>query len=125
MLFICTKFQKFRKVRHKPGDRIQLNTPPKAGFITKTASVFVFVCLFLYFVLFLLMLFFSPPLSSLRIFVFKVKSVHPIDQYQKGTPTCPNPMSLHEFKKPQLQKRFTLLTYDSIGCLQTLCINVL
>ena len=49
-------------------------------------------------------------------------SVSPIDQYQNATPRA---ISQHKLKKVQLQKRFTLLTQDSIGHLKTLCMSVL
>ena len=53
---------------------------------------------------------------------FEVKSVLPIDRYQKATSKA---ISQHQLKKVQLQERYTLLTQDSIGHLKTLCMSVL
>ena len=53
---------------------------------------------------------------------FEVKSVLPIDRYQNATSKA---ISLHELKKVQLQKRYTLVTQGSIGHLKTLCMSVL
>ena len=49
-------------------------------------------------------------------------SIYPIDQYQNAIPRV---MLLHELKNVQLQECFKLLTHDSIGHLQTLCMSVL
>ena len=61
-------------------------------------------------------------LCRMRISVFEVKSVLPIDRYQNATSRA---ISLHEMKKVQLQERYTLVTQDSIGHLKTLCMSVL
>ena len=58
----------------------------------------------------------------MRISVFQVMSVYPIDRYQNAIPRA---MPLHELKKVQLQKCFMLMTHDSIGHLKTLCMSVL
>ena len=58
----------------------------------------------------------------MRISVFEVKSVLPIDRYQNATSKA---ISLRVLKKVQLQERYTLLTQDSIGHLKTICMSVL
>ena len=49
-------------------------------------------------------------------------SVYQTDRYKTLPPRA---MLLHALKKVQLQERFTLVTQDSIGHLQTLCMSVL
>ena len=57
----------------------------------------------------------------MRISVFEVMSVQPIEQYQNTTPRA---MLFHELKKVQLQERVTLMTQDSTGHLKTLCMSI-
>ena len=58
----------------------------------------------------------------MRISIFEVMSVYPIDRYQNAIPRA---MPLHELKKVQLQEHFTPMTHDSIGHLKMLCMSVL
>ena len=60
-------------------------------------------------------------LCHMRISIFEVMNVYPIDRYPSATPRA---MLLHELKKVQLQERFTLMTYGAIGHLKTLCMSV-
>ena len=61
-------------------------------------------------------------LCRMRISVFEVKSILPIDRYQNATSKA---ISQHGLKKVQLQEWYTLMTQDSIGHLKTLCMSVL
>ena len=62
------------------------------------------------------------PLFGMCIFVFDGMRVYPIDWYQNAIPRA---MPLQEFKRVQLQERFTLMSHDSIDHLKTLCMSIL
>ena len=57
-------------------------------------------------------------LSHMRIYVFEVMSIYPIDRYQNAIPRV---MPLNEL----LQEHIMLMTHDSIGHLKMLCMSIL